>query len=99
MATPRWNWRMLEPQKQEKETRLEGLLCLFGQPSERIEVRLFTLEEKSQLETHRVEVGFEVSAPCRPPQACCFCPADACFLLAGAFGMQVWHFPTVETID
>lgn len=47
-----------------------------------------TLEEaeKGQLETHRV-------------QACCFIPAESCFLLAGAFGMQVWHFPVVETID
>lgn len=42
--------------------------------------------EKSQVDTH-------------PVQACCFCPADSCFVLAGAFGIQVWHFPTVETID
>ena len=34
-----------------------------------------------------------------PLEACCFIPAESCFLLAGAFGMQVWHFPVVETID
>lgn len=34
-----------------------------------------------------------------PVKACCFIPVESCFLLAGAFGMQVWHFPVVETID
>jgi len=67
-----------------------NMLCSWqlGQKASRAISPNATLEEaeKGQLETHRI-------------QACCFIPVESCFLLAGAFGMQVWHFPVVETID